>query len=116
MRTLCKGLADSAAVGRRAAEGKRVANTKPTLPLERYAGTYADSLFGTATIGLQDGHLTFQAGNLKGQLEHWQYDIFRVSWADPFWETEYLAFAIDPDGAVGEVRVVEGEPVYRRVK
>ncbi len=116
MRAMYKGLADSTRAARAAEETKRVTGTHPTLPLERYAGTYADSLFGTATVGLQDGRLTVQAGNMKGQLEHWQYDVFRVTWADPFWDPSYLAFVIDPDGTVGQVRVVDGEQVYRRVK
>jgi len=50
------------------------------------------------------------------RLEHWQYDVFRLTWDDPFWETEYLAFTLDPDGTVGELRVVDGEPRYRRVR
>ena len=116
MRALYKGLADSTTAARRAQETKRVPNTHPTLPLDRYTGTYADSLFGTASVGLSDGRLTFQAGKMVGQLEHWQYDVFRVTWRDPFWDTEYVAFAIDPDGTVGELRVVDGAPVYARVK
>jgi CubicO group peptidase (beta-lactamase class C family) len=116
MRTMYKRLADSTAAARRAQESKRVPDTRPTLALDRYTGTYADSLFGRASVGLSDGRLTFQAGKMVGQLEHWQYDVFRVTWQDPFWETEYLSFAIDPDGTVGELRVVDGEQVYRRMK
>ncbi len=116
MRVMYKGLADSAAARRRAAESKRVTGTHPTLPLERYTGTYADSLFGTATVGLVNGGLTLQAGTASGQLEQWQYDVFRVTWPDPFWDPVYVSFAIDPDGTVGELRLVDGEQRYRRVK
>src|SRR6266850_2666552 len=116
MRAMYRRLADSTAAVRRAQESKRVPNTHPTLPLDRYAGTYADSLFGTATVGLQDGRLTVQAGQLNGELEHWQYDVFRVTWRDPFLPTAYMSFAIDPDGTVGELRVVDGVQIYRRVK
>ncbi len=49
-------------------------------------------------------------------MEHWQYDVFRVTWRDQFLQPDYVAFAIDPDGTVGEVRVVDGEQVYRRVR
>ena len=116
MRVLYRRLADSSRAAQQAEESKRIANTHPTLPLDRYAGTYADSLFGTATVGLNDGKLTLQAGTAKGQLEHWQYDVFRVTWPDPFWDASYVAFVIDPDGAVGELRVVDSEQTYRRVK
>jgi len=115
MRAMYKRLADSTAGARRARESKRVLNTQPTLPLERYTGTYADSLYGTATVGLVNGRLTLQAGTASGQLEHWQYDLFRVTWPDPFWEAAYVSFAIDPDGTVGELRLVDGGS-YRRVK
>ena len=115
MRVLYKALADSAETAVQAKERTRVANTRPTLPLERYAGTYADSLYGTATIALVNGRLTIQAGTATGQLEHWQYDVFRVTWPDPFWDPAYVSFAIDPDGTVGELRFVDGGS-YRRVK
>src|SRR6266851_7468233 len=116
MRVMYKRIADSTRAARQAQESKRITGTHPTLPLDRYTGTYADSLFGTTTVGLSEGRLSLQAGTAKGQLEHWQYDVFRVTWQDPFWDPTYVAFGIDPDGAVGEVRVVEGDQVYRRVK
>ena len=116
MRVLYRHLADSTRAARQAEEAKRITGTHPTLPLDRYTGTYADSLFGTATVGLSDGRLTLQAGTAKGQLEHWQYDVFRVTWADPFWDPSYVAFAITPDGSAGEIRLVDGEQVFRRVK
>ena len=115
MRVMYRRLADSTRAARQVEESKRIANTHPTLPLDRYAGTYADSAFGTATVTFVDGRLAVQSGTARGVLEHWQYDVFRVTWSDPFWEPTYLAFAIDPDGSVGEVRIVEGGS-YRRVK
>jgi len=115
MRAMYKRIADSTRAARQARESKRVPNTLPTLPLERYTGTYADSLYGTATVGLLNGRLTLQAGMASGQLEHWQYDLFRVTWPDPFWEAAYVSFAIDPDGTVGDLRLVDGGR-YRRVK
>ena len=115
MRALYRGLADSAAARQRAREGKRVLNTRPTLALDRYAGNYADSLYGSAAVRLADGKLSVQIGTASGQLEHWQYDVFRVNWPDPFWDPTYVSFALEPDGTVGELRVVGGG-VYRRVK
>ena len=113
MRAMYRRIADSTVAARRVRESKRVANTHPTLPLERYTGTYADSLYGTATVGLTNGSLTLQAGTASGQLEHWQYDVFRVTWLDPFWEPAYVSFAIDPDGTVGELRLIDGASYHR---
>ena len=116
MRALYRHLADSTLAARQAEEAKRITGTHPTLPLDRYTGTYADSLFGTATVGLSDGRLTLRAGTAKGQLEHWQYDVFRVTWPDPFWDPTYVSFSLDPDGTVGELRLVGNDQGYRRVK
>src|SRR5262245_36311421 len=115
MRAMYKRIADSSASARRTEENTRIGGTRPTLPLERYAGLYADSLFGTATVLLRDGALTFQAGKAIGRLEHWQYDMFRIVWTDPFWETSYATFSLDPDGSVGEMQLVDVGS-YRRVK
>jgi len=114
MRALYRGLADSAAARRRVQESKRVTGTRPTLALEKYTGTYADSLYGTAKVGMADGRLTLQAGTAAGQLEHWQYDVFRVTWPDPFWDPTYISFGLDPDGTVGELRMVGSDQIYRR--
>jgi len=114
MRAMYKRIADSTAALQRAEEAKRVANTHPTLPLERYAGTYADSLYGSVSIQMKDGALSLQAGVASGRLEHWQYDLFRVVWSDPFWDPSYVSFSLDPDGSVGELRFVDGGS-YRRV-
>ena len=116
LRALYQRLADSTDAVRRADEAKRIANTRPTLALERYTGTYADSLFGTATVGMSNGQLTFQAEQRKGRLEHWQYDVFRITWDDPFWTPEYVSFSLDPDGSVGELRFADGALHYRRVR
>src|SRR5213594_1530968 len=116
MRVMYKALADSSRAARQALETKRVANTRPTLPLERYTGTYADGRDGTATVALANGRMTLHAGTATGQLEHWQYDVFRVTWPDPFSDPAYVSFAIDLDGTVGELRLADGEQRYRRVK
>jgi CubicO group peptidase (beta-lactamase class C family) len=115
MRVMFKAIADTARAAVRAEERKRAAGTRPTLPLERYAGTYADSLYGTATVAIVNGRLTIQAGTASAQLEHWQYDVFRAIWPDPFWDPTYVTFAIDPGGTVGELRFVDGGS-YRRMR
>lgn len=116
MRTMYTALADSAQTRQKAREAKRVLGTKPSLVLERYAGTYGDSLFGLATVRVTPaGTLALTAGGSTGTLEHWNYDVFRVKWNDPFQGTDFIAFSLDPDGTVGEVRLVDGPQRYRRI-
>lgn len=116
MQTMYRALADSAAAQRREREGKRVMNTHPSVAIDRYAGTYSDSLFGTATVRLDGNRLTLQVGTQTADLEHWQYDIFRANWRDPFFDPDYAAFALDSDGSVAEVRLVNDPRRYRRTR
>ena len=69
----------------KAAEAKRVTGTKPSLPLARYAGMYADSLYGDVTITTAGNGLRLKFGTHEGSLEHWQYDTFRIKW-DNRWQ------------------------------
>ena len=116
MHRMYQAFADSAALRQRAAESKRVVNTHPTLPLERYAGEYSDPLFGTATVRSDDGRLTMKIGNLTGTLDHWQYDTFRVTFPDPFIDPGLVSFVLDPDGTVGELKLVDDPRHFRRVR
>ena len=116
MRTMYQALEDSAKIRRKARDSTHVAGTHPTLPLDRYAGTYADSLFGSAVVRLDAGRLTFQWGEQVGDLEHWQYDVFRVHWRQPLNDPDDVAFVLDADGKVGEVRVVNSPLRFRRAK
>ena len=92
-----RAVSDSA---RRRAEARRIPNTHPSLSLDQYAGIYADSLFGDATVTLENGRLRLRASSTHaGTLEHWEYDTFRLRW-DNAWEgTDYATFTIGRDGA-----------------
>ena len=49
------------------------------LPLSAYVGTFADSLYGEATVSVQDGHLEFVHGLQHGPLAYWNANNFRWS-------------------------------------
>lgn len=80
---------------------ERQAGTSPTLPLPRYAGTYADSLVGAVEIKEANGRLTLEQGSqLRARLEHWHFDTFRATWENEWQGSDLVTFAI---GATGEV-------------
>jgi CubicO group peptidase (beta-lactamase class C family) len=56
------------------AERERTKDSRPTLPLTAYAGTYADSLYGDVVVREANGalQLTF-LGNREARLEHWRH-------------------------------------------
>ena len=92
-----RAAADSA---RRRTEARRIPNTHPSLSLDQYAGTYADSLVGDVTVTLENGKLRLRASSTHaGTLEHWEYDTFRLRW-DNAWEGfDYATFTIGRDGS-----------------
>jgi len=84
----------------------RVAGTRPSLELARYAGTYADSLNGTVRITLRDGGLHVARGSgFVGRLEHWHYDSFLARWDDRRNDPTPITFVLDRSAGVAEVRV-----------
>jgi hypothetical protein len=89
----------------KAAEAKRVTGTKPSLPLARYAGTYADSLYGEVTVRTSGDSLRLAVGTLEGSLEHWQYDTFRIHWDHRWQGTSLVTFVLGRDGAPAQVEL-----------
>ena len=88
----------------------RTPGTKPSRPLEAYAGDYEDPLYGTMTVRHENGKLTLQfAGGEIADLEHWHYDTFLARWRDRVFEFRdaLVAFGLD---AKGQPRRLEFSP------
>lgn len=80
---------------------KRVANTKPSLPLERYIGTYAEPLYGAMKVELKNGKLYIQANSKASlSLEHWHYDTFQGNWNKAWDGKSLITFQLDGNGEV----------------
>jgi CubicO group peptidase (beta-lactamase class C family) len=90
-------------------EQSRDKKAKRSLPLDEYLGEYFDTLSGTATVTEEDEGLVFRY-NAKyiGDLTHWQHDVYRVAWRDPYvrlWAGRFLIFVPDGKGRIGMLRV-----------
>jgi CubicO group peptidase (beta-lactamase class C family) len=94
-----------------------VMGTKPSLALSAYAGTYADSLYGTLTIAETNGKLMLTFGpTWRGELEHWHYDTFRVRFDTPVLPPVMVQFALDPQAKVSQVSLdMAGLATFKRV-
>jgi len=92
-------LCAQAVAAAKAAEAKHVTGTKPSLALARYAGVYADSLYGEATVRSAGDGLRLRVGTTEGALEHWQYDTFKVRWDTRWLGTDLVTFVLGSDGA-----------------
>ena len=79
----------------------------PSLPLEKYAGSYVDSTYGRVEVTSTNAalHARFEKVDL-GDLDHVDYDTFRTrktaTRQDPF----TLSFLPDGRGNVGSVRTL----------
>jgi CubicO group peptidase (beta-lactamase class C family) len=91
------------------AAAKRNADSKPSLPLKSYAGTYRDAWYGEITIGLEGDHLTLRFNRtplLIGDLEHWQYDTFIARWRERSLNADaYVTFSLKPDGSIEQMKM-----------
>jgi CubicO group peptidase (beta-lactamase class C family) len=80
-------------------ERKRIKGTKPSVALSNYAGTYESPIYGRIIVTEHAGKLDIDLGpELKGRLEHWQYDRFRAVYDDRWQGTDIVAFTIGGDG------------------
>jgi CubicO group peptidase (beta-lactamase class C family) len=95
--------------------GTRNANSKPSLPLEKYAGRYADAWYGDITIAMEQSGLVMRFSHspaLTGDLEHWQYDTFKAHWRDRSLAADaFVTFALNPDGSISQVKMVPVSPL-----
>lgn len=105
-----------AADARRKQEAERVINTKPSLPLERYAGTYENDLYGKASVTLESGTLVYRFGPTVADLEHWHYETFRATGRSPGDTPSLLAFHLNARGEVDRLTVdLQGPFDFKRV-
>jgi CubicO group peptidase (beta-lactamase class C family) len=88
--------------------GAREAGGKPSLPLERYAGTYRDDWLGEAEVRMEGGRLVFSVSwspHLTGDIEHWQHDTFVVKFRDRTVPDAYIYFSLRPDSTIDRARM-----------
>jgi CubicO group peptidase (beta-lactamase class C family) len=99
------GLERQADSARRDQIQRRVAGTRPSLPLDRYAGTYTSQTYGDAVISVRNEALHFAFGRGRiGTLTHWHYDTFQAKWDDVRMDPSFVVFAPDGAGGVSSVR------------
>ena len=84
-------------------EEVRVKDTKPSLPLEKFCGTYEDKMYGKAEVTLKDGELYLQflpSPFLRGKLHHYHFDTFYIDWEDDFLTRGWVKFDMNFDAAI----------------
>ena len=96
---------------RKKQDAARAANTKPSLPLSGYAGSYADKLYGEVVITEEGGKLVMRFGpspNFVADLEHWHYDTFVINWRPSVaynFPRGFVTFTMDRNGKTEELKI-----------
>lgn len=108
------GFARAAEAEKRLASS-RAADSKPSLPLAKYAGRYSDPWYGEITISMEADKLVLRFSRtplLVGDLEHWQHDTFVARWRDRSLEADaFVSFALKPDGSIEQMKMAAVSPL-----
>jgi CubicO group peptidase (beta-lactamase class C family) len=89
----------------------RVPNTKPSLSIADYAGTYTGTLYGDATVTEENGKLVLRllpAPNFVADLEHWNYDTFLIHWRPSVaynFPRGFVTFTLDKTGRTDQLKI-----------
>jgi CubicO group peptidase (beta-lactamase class C family) len=93
------------------ADAARIANTKPSLALSNYAGTYSDKMYGDISVVEENGRLVMRflpSPNFVADLEHWHYDTFVIKWRPSVaynFPRGFVTFTLDKNGKTDELKI-----------
>jgi len=84
-------------------------NTKPSLSLSTYTGTYSDPMYGQLQVSLENEKLKIsfeKAPLLSAKLAHWHYDTFEIVWEDThaWFDFGTLQFMLNNNLEVEEIK------------
>lgn len=94
---------ERATKARNAIHDARVKNTKTSLSLDAYTGTYYSKAYGKVEVKRDGNQLKIQFWNtkdLEAQLEHWHFDTFRAVWNNRAQREEFMQFHLGKDGKI----------------
>jgi hypothetical protein len=61
----------------------RVANTKPSVPVDKYVGKYFSDIYGNIDVKKEWEKLRLyfeHSTRFNATLEHWHYDVWKINW------------------------------------
>lgn len=104
-----------AADRRKEMEDQRAKDSRPSLVLDKYAGTYTDPMYGDLTVTVAGGALHLSWGPYRDlPLEHWHYDTFVLRAAGLAGDLTFLTFRLNAKGEVGDLDVAGLETFERK--
>jgi hypothetical protein len=111
---LAERSAARSAEGAARTKASRADKTRPSVRLEEYAGTYADSLYGEVTVAVEGGRLVLRySPDYVADLEHWHHDTFQGRWRSRGFGESFVTFGLDARGRVRSLEL-EGFTTFRK--
>jgi hypothetical protein len=96
-----KSFEDQGKAAQKKAEAERVKDTRASLALTEYAGTYKNDLYGEVKVTHENGRLGMRFGPaFTSGLEHWHYDTFRAKFVAAGVSYAYMTFALNAQGKI----------------
>ncbi|MEW6208997.1 MAG: DUF3471 domain-containing protein, partial [Acidobacteriota bacterium] len=84
---------------------ERAKDTRPSLPQNKYVGTYTNEMYGEAKVTEENGHLVVSySAATTGDLEHWHYDTFQARMRDRQFGKILVSFTINAQGKVESLK------------
>lgn len=94
---------------------ERVMDSKPSLPLEAFEGSYTNDMLGTAKISVNDTKLMVNFNDfISYDLEHWHFNTFQTNKDKRFLEKLDVHFELDSEGKINQFEIL-GE-VFSKTK
>jgi len=91
------------------AEEARAKDSKPTLPVEAYLGTYNCKMYGDAKVYMDGDQMMLDmepTDIFLGELNHWQYNTWQIEFKQvPSLPPGLVNFVIDDQGKVVEMQI-----------
>ncbi|HJR62774.1 MAG TPA: serine hydrolase [Gemmatimonadaceae bacterium] len=85
-------------------ETARVDGTRPSVALEKYAGTYSHDMYGDVVVARNGDGLTIRRGqSFTAPLSHWHFDTFRIQAVGGGIGMGFVSFTLDPMGQVASL-------------
>jgi CubicO group peptidase (beta-lactamase class C family) len=86
-------------------EKRRIRNTRPSLPLAGYVGTYESPLYGRLIVAVDGGSLVVRFGEFTTEMRHWQEESFYVRTPTRLTFDWLMTFGVSSAGKVNAVSV-----------
>jgi CubicO group peptidase (beta-lactamase class C family) len=106
MLTAAKKSEEKEALEKREKLAARKKDTRPSLDLAAYVGTYEEPAYGEARVTLKDGKLQVEWARFQGSLEHWHFDTFQAKGAAAL-NDAMATFTLNAEGLVESMRLLD---------